>query len=171
MEDQPQTQHQTTPGHNCGWQVSTESVKQIPGAGGLTEELQHWTKDDSEWSKQGQGTTRPHQQRLQRQGWKCAHEQFRFTTRGQTATASHGPGKSYQKVFGKRFRVFSSTILLYPDTAAKISQAWLDERCSEAYVPPALADWENADHRVKEGAWRTTVTYIRELNFKWHCQI
>lgn len=63
-------------------------------------------------------------------------------------------------ILANRFRVFRSTILLHPDSVTKITLAsaclhnFLCERCSEAYMPPALADWEDADHRVNEGAWR-----------------
>lgn len=63
-------------------------------------------------------------------------------------------------ILANRLRVFRSTILLHPDSVTKITLAsaclhnFLRERRSEAYMPPALADWEDADHRVNEGAWR-----------------
>lgn len=31
---------------------------------------------------------------------------------------------------------------------------FLCERWSEAYTPPAFADWENADHNMVDGVWR-----------------
>ena len=63
-------------------------------------------------------------------------------------------------ILANRFRVFCSTILLHPDTVTKITLAsiclhnFLRQHRSEAYLPPALADWGDADHRVHEGAWR-----------------
>ncbi|KAK0154407.1 hypothetical protein N1851_003516 [Merluccius polli] len=36
---------------------------------------------------------------------------------------------------------------------------FLRERRSEAYTPPAFADWENADHTQVDGAWRNQGHY------------
>ncbi|KAA0722998.1 hypothetical protein E1301_Tti019038 [Triplophysa tibetana] len=63
-------------------------------------------------------------------------------------------------ILANRFRVFRSTILLHPDSVTKITLAsaclhnFLCECRSEAYIPSALADCEDADHRIHEGAWR-----------------
>ncbi|KAL1277301.1 hypothetical protein QQF64_023974 [Cirrhinus molitorella] len=63
-------------------------------------------------------------------------------------------------ILANRFRVFRSTILLHPDSVTKTTLAsvclhnFLCDRRSEAYMTPALADWEDVDHRVNEGACR-----------------
>lgn len=63
-------------------------------------------------------------------------------------------------ILANRFRIFRSTMLLHPDSVTKVTLAsaclhnFLCERRSEAYMPPALTDWEDADHRVNDGAWR-----------------
>lgn len=63
-------------------------------------------------------------------------------------------------ILANRFRVFHSTIFLHPESVTKITLAsaclhnFLCDRRSEAYMTPALADWEDAGHRVNEGAWR-----------------
>lgn len=63
-------------------------------------------------------------------------------------------------ILANRFRVFRSTILLHPESITKITLAsaclhnFLCDRRSEAYMTSTLADWEDADHRVNEGAWR-----------------
>lgn len=63
-------------------------------------------------------------------------------------------------VLANRLRVFRSTICLEPDKVVKITMAslcihnFLRERGSEAYAPPAFADWEGGDHVLVDGAWR-----------------
>lgn len=63
-------------------------------------------------------------------------------------------------ILANRFRVFRSTMLLHPDTVTKITLAsaclhnFLCEQHSEAYMPPKLADWEDVDHKIHDGAWR-----------------
>lgn len=63
-------------------------------------------------------------------------------------------------ILANRLRVFRSTICLEPEKVTKITMAslcihnYLRECRSEAYMPPAFADWVDADHRVIEGAWR-----------------
>ncbi|CAM4671483.1 unnamed protein product [Leuciscus chuanchicus] len=60
-------------------------------------------------------------------------------------------------ILANRFRVFRSTILLHPKSVTKITLAsaclhnFLCDCHSEAYMTPALTDWEDADHRVNEG--------------------
>ncbi len=53
--------------------------------------------------------------------------------------------------------IIHSIITLHPDSVTKIASACLHNflcaRRSEAYMTPALADWEDVDHRVNEGAW------------------
>ncbi|KAL1260055.1 hypothetical protein QQF64_007882 [Cirrhinus molitorella] len=55
-------------------------------------------------------------------------------------------------ILASRFRMFRSTILLHPDSVTKITLAsvclhnFLCDRRSEAYMTPALADWEDVDH-------------------------
>ncbi|XP_035529809.1 uncharacterized protein LOC118337072 isoform X1 [Morone saxatilis] len=64
-------------------------------------------------------------------------------------------------ILANRLRVFRSTICLEPEKVVKITMAslcihnFLCERRSEAYTPPAFADWENADHSITEGTWRS----------------
>ncbi len=85
-----------------------------------------------------------------------------------------------ENVFGilaNRLRVFRSTICLEPEKVVKITMAslcihnFLRECRSEAYMPPAFADWENNDHSIVEGTWRSqgigsfqTVDHRRERN-------
>nr|XP_055051363.1 uncharacterized protein LOC129437215 [Misgurnus anguillicaudatus] len=63
-------------------------------------------------------------------------------------------------ILANRLRVFRSTICLEPDKVVKITMAslcihnFLCERRSEAYTPPAFADWEAADHNLVDGQWR-----------------
>lgn len=63
-------------------------------------------------------------------------------------------------ILANRFRIFRSTMLLNPDYVSTITLAavclhnFLRENRSEAYMPPALVDWEDADHRIHEGTWR-----------------
>ena len=63
-------------------------------------------------------------------------------------------------ILANRLRVFRSTICLKPDNVIKITIAFLcihnflHKRRSEAYTPPAFADWENADHNIADEAWR-----------------
>lgn len=63
-------------------------------------------------------------------------------------------------ILANRLRVFRATIYLEPDKVTKITMAslcihnFLIERRSEAFMPPAFADWEDADHRVIKRAWR-----------------
>ncbi|XDV18757.1 hypothetical protein PO909_024389 [Leuciscus waleckii] len=67
-------------------------------------------------------------------------------------------------ILANRLRVFRSTICLEPDKVVKITMAslcihnFLCERRSEAYTPPAFADWENNDHSIVEGNWRNQGT-------------
>lgn len=67
-------------------------------------------------------------------------------------------------ILANRLRVFRSTICLEPDKVVKITMAslcihnFLRERRSEAYTPPAFADWENNDHNIVEGNWRNQGT-------------
>lgn len=63
-------------------------------------------------------------------------------------------------ILANRLRVFRSPIGLMPGKIVKLAMAslcihnYLLERGSEAYVPPAFADWEDADHHLVDGAWR-----------------
>ncbi len=54
--------------------------------------------------------------------------------------------------------IIHSIITLHPDSVTKIASACLHNflcaRRSEAYMTPGVADWEDVDHRVNEGAWR-----------------
>ncbi|XP_048062134.1 protein ALP1-like [Megalobrama amblycephala] len=67
-------------------------------------------------------------------------------------------------ILANRLRVFRNTIFLEPDKVVKITMAslcihnFLRERRSEAYTPPAFADWENEDHSLVEGTWRNQGT-------------
>ncbi|KAM6937853.1 uncharacterized protein FYW49_000093 [Xenentodon cancila] len=64
-------------------------------------------------------------------------------------------------ILANRLKIFRSTICLEPDKVVKITMAslcihnFLCERRSDAYAPPAFADWETADHGMVDGAWRT----------------
>ncbi|XP_061578688.1 uncharacterized protein LOC133444800 [Cololabis saira] len=64
-------------------------------------------------------------------------------------------------ILANRLKIFRSTICLEPDKVVKITMAslcihnFLCERRSEAYAPPAFADWETADHGMVDGAWRS----------------
>lgn len=63
-------------------------------------------------------------------------------------------------IMANRLRVFRTTICLEPKKVVAITLAsacihnFLRDRTSEAYAPPALADWEDRDHRVMPGDWR-----------------
>ncbi|KAG9267065.1 hypothetical protein AMEX_G19742 [Astyanax mexicanus] len=63
-------------------------------------------------------------------------------------------------ILANRFRVFRSTICLEPNKVVTITLAclclhnFLRQRRSEAYVPPAYVDAEDANHQLVEGAWR-----------------
>lgn len=64
-------------------------------------------------------------------------------------------------VLANRLRVLRSIICLEPEKVVKITMAalclhnFLCKRGSEAYTPPAFADWETAEHNIVEGAWRS----------------
>ncbi|XP_073765400.1 uncharacterized protein [Danio rerio] len=64
-------------------------------------------------------------------------------------------------ILANRFRVFRSTIGLEPEKVIKITMAslcihnFLCERRSEAYTPPAFTDWENSEHAMVDGLWRS----------------
>lgn len=63
-------------------------------------------------------------------------------------------------ILANRLRVFRSPISLLPGNIVKITMAalcihnFLLEHRSEAYTPPAFADWEDAEHHLVDGAWR-----------------
>ncbi|XP_051579422.1 uncharacterized protein LOC127455506 [Myxocyprinus asiaticus] len=64
-------------------------------------------------------------------------------------------------IMANRLRVFRTTICLKPEKVVKVTLASLCIhnyliRCqSDAYMPPMLADWENAAHEVISGRWRS----------------
>lgn len=63
-------------------------------------------------------------------------------------------------ILSNRFRVFRTTICLNPDKVVTILFAclclhnFLSNQRSDAYVPPAYVDYEDANHQLIEGAWR-----------------
>ncbi|XP_050960475.1 uncharacterized protein si:dkey-121j17.6 isoform X2 [Labeo rohita] len=63
-------------------------------------------------------------------------------------------------ILTNRLRVFRNTVFLEPEKVVKITMAslcihnFLCERKSEAYTPPAFADFKNGDHRIVEGTWK-----------------
>ncbi len=64
-------------------------------------------------------------------------------------------------ILANRFRVFRTTICLDPDKVVTIVFAclclhnFLRNQRSDAYVPPAYVDYEDVNHHLIEGAWRT----------------
>lgn len=61
-------------------------------------------------------------------------------------------------ILANRLRVSRSTICFEPNKVVKITTAslcihnFLHRRRSEAYTPPAFADWENVDHNIVDRA-------------------
>ncbi|XP_023664998.2 uncharacterized protein [Paramormyrops kingsleyae] len=64
-------------------------------------------------------------------------------------------------ILANRLRVFRCSLCLEPEKVVKLTMAslcihnFLCERKSEAYIPPGFADWENADHKIFDGSWRS----------------
>ncbi|XP_067285679.1 uncharacterized protein [Pseudorasbora parva] len=63
-------------------------------------------------------------------------------------------------ILANRFRVFRTTICLNPDKVVNVLFAclclhnFLRSQKSDAYVPPAYVDYEDANHQLVEGEWR-----------------
>ncbi|CAM4682527.1 unnamed protein product [Leuciscus chuanchicus] len=73
-----------------------------------------------------------------------------------------------RRVVENAFCILANRITL----ASACLHNFLCERRSEAYMPPALADWEDADHRVNEGAWRRDgLGAMQNSHERSHCAV